>query len=78
LAQPIERTNVPRRSWFPAWAIPCDSPDSISIGWAESEYRQQAETIRTLAAQVSLLEAKLHLLEAAHDLEELAAGEEHR
>jgi hypothetical protein len=28
-----------------------------------AEYRQQAETIRTLAAQVSLLEAKLHLLE---------------
>jgi hypothetical protein len=41
-----------------------------------AEYCQQAEAIRTLAAQVSLLEAKLHLLEAAHDLEELAAGEE--
>jgi hypothetical protein len=43
-----------------------------------TEYRQQAETIRTIAAQVSLLEAKLHLLGAAHDLEELAAGEEYR
>ena len=41
-----------------------------------AEYRQQAETIRTLTAQISLLEAKLHLLEAAHDLEELAANEE--
>jgi hypothetical protein len=41
-----------------------------------AEYRQHAETIRTLAAQVSLLDAKLHLLEAVHDLEELAAGEE--
>jgi hypothetical protein len=48
------------------------SPDTTA------EYRQQAETIRTLAAQVSPLEAKLHLLEAARDLEELAAGEEDR
>jgi hypothetical protein len=41
-----------------------------------AECRQQAETIRTLSAQVSLLEAKLHLLDAVHDLEELATGEE--
>jgi hypothetical protein len=37
---------------------------------------RQAEAIRTLAAQNSLLGAKLHLLEAARDLKELAAGEE--
>jgi hypothetical protein len=41
-----------------------------------AECRQQAETIRTHAAQVSLLEAKPHLLDAGHDLEEPAAGEE--
>jgi hypothetical protein len=30
-----------------------------------AEYRRQAETIRILAEQISLLEAKLHLFEAA-------------
>lgn len=41
-----------------------------------AEYRQQARKIRTIAAQTSLLEAKLHLLKAAQDLEEQAAIEE--
>ena len=40
-----------------------------------AEHRQQAEMIRSIAAQVSLLEAKVHLLEAAQDLEEQAADE---
>jgi hypothetical protein len=47
-------------------------PDQVA------EYRQQAETIRTLAEQVSLLEAKFHLFEVAQQLEELAAGEDRR
>jgi hypothetical protein len=43
-----------------------------------TEYRQQAEKIRTIAAQIAILEAKLHLLEAAEQLEGLAADEESR
>ena len=39
-----------------------------------AEYRQQAETIRTLAAQIPVLEIQLHLMAAAQQLEELAAG----
>ena len=35
-----------------------------------AEYRHQAETIRTLVGQVSLLEAKFHQYEAAQHLEE--------
>lgn len=38
-------------------------------------YRQQAETIRTLAAQIPVLEIQLHLIEAAEQLEELAAND---
>jgi hypothetical protein len=45
---------------------------------AAAEYRQRAETIHTPTAQVQLLEAKLHLLKAARDLEELAVVEECR
>ncbi|MBQ0824186.1 hypothetical protein HPT29_002165 [Microvirga terrae] len=41
-----------------------------------AEYRQQAERIRAFAEQVSLLEAKFHLFEAAEQLEELAADED--
>jgi hypothetical protein len=41
-------------------------------------YRQQAEKIRTLAVQVSLLDAKFHLFEAAQHLEQLAADEDRR
>jgi hypothetical protein len=40
-----------------------------------AEYRQQAERIRTIAAQIWLLEAKVPLLEAAQHLEGLAADE---
>ncbi len=39
-----------------------------------AEYRQQAETIRSLAAKIPVLEIQLHLMEAAQQLEELAAG----
>lgn len=38
-------------------------------------YRHQAETIRTLAAHIPVLEIQLHLIEAAEQLEELAANE---
>jgi hypothetical protein len=41
-------------------------PDKVA------EYRQQAEKIRTLVEQVSLLEAKFHLFEVAQHLEGLA------
>ena len=37
-----------------------------------AEYRPQAVKIRSIADQVSLLEAKLHLFEAAQHLEKLA------
>ena len=40
-----------------------------------AEYRQQAEKIRIIAAQISLLDAKVHLLGAAEQLDELAADE---
>jgi hypothetical protein len=43
-----------------------------------AEYRQQAEKIRALAEQVSFLEAKFHLFEAAQHLEGLAADEDRR
>ncbi len=48
----------------------CVPPDKVA------EYRQQAERIRALAEQVSLLEAKFHLFEAAQQLEELAADKD--
>ena len=37
-----------------------------------AEYRQQAETIRTLAAKIPILEIQIHLIEAAQQLEEMA------
>jgi hypothetical protein len=43
-----------------------------------AEYRQQAEKIRTLAEQVSLLEAKFHLFEAAQQLEHLTEDKDRR
>jgi hypothetical protein len=43
-----------------------------------AEYRRQAERIRSLTEQVSLLEAKFHLFEAAQQLEELAADGDRR
>lgn len=43
-----------------------------------AEYRQQAVKIRSFAEQVSLLEARFHLFEAAQQLEELAADEDRR
>jgi hypothetical protein len=43
-----------------------------------AEYRQQAVKIRSFAEQVSLLEAKFLLFEAAQHLEGLAADEDRR
>ena len=40
------------------------------------KYRQQAEMIRILAEQVTLLEAKFHLFEAAQHLEGFAEDED--
>ncbi len=54
------------------WVGDASRPDKAA------ERRQQAETIRSLAQQVSLPEAKFHLFEAAQHLEELAADEDRR
>ena len=43
-----------------------------------AECRQQAVKIRSFAEDISLLEAKFHLFEAAQQLEELAADEDRR
>ena len=43
-----------------------------------AEYRQQAEKIRSIAQQISLLVAKFHLFEAAQHLEGLAAEADRR
>jgi len=43
-----------------------------------ADYREQAETIRSMARQVSLNEPRHKLLEAARDLEVLAKEEERK
>jgi hypothetical protein len=47
---------------------------SVSRPDETAAYHEQAEQIRTLAAQIPVLEIQLHLFEAAQQLEELAAG----
>jgi hypothetical protein len=41
-----------------------------------ADYRRQAKEIRTLAAQISLMDARHQLLETARHLEALAGDEE--
>jgi hypothetical protein len=43
-----------------------------------ADYRRQAKEIRTLAAQISLLDTRRQLLETARHLEALAVDEERR
>ncbi len=43
-----------------------------------AEYRQQAESIRAIARQISLLDTKRQLLDAAQHLEVLVEEEERR
>ncbi len=48
---------------------------SVSRPGEAAAYHQQAEQIRTLAAQIPVLEIQRHLFEAAQQLEELAVSE---
>ena len=52
--------------------------DLASRSSKAADYRRQAKEIRTLAAQITLMDARHQLLETARHLEVLAADEESR